>query len=77
MKKNLFLTAIFIILFSNILTSQENSDLVEHYKSYYNQMQKQGDVQGIINAMTHLLVLEPNIGGISNSIMFNFCQAQF
>ena len=24
-------------------------------------MQKQGDVQGIINAMTHLLVLEPNI----------------
>ena len=48
-------------IFSNILTSQENSDLVEHYKSYYNQMQKQGDVQGIINAMTHLLVLEPNI----------------
>ena len=24
-------------------------------------MQKQGDVQGIINAMTHLLVLEPNV----------------
>ena len=61
MIKNLFLTTIFLIFFSNILTSQENSDLVEHYKSYYNQMQKQGDVQGIINAMTHLLVLEPNI----------------
>tara|TARA_Y100000991_G_scaffold208761_1_gene188126 strand:+ start:493 stop:1101 length:609 start_codon:yes stop_codon:yes gene_type:complete len=28
---------------------------------YYAQMQKQGDVQGIINAMTHLLVLEPNV----------------
>ena len=61
MIKNLFLSTIFLIFFSNILTSQDNSDLVEHYKSYYNQMQKQGDVQGIINAMTHLLVLEPNI----------------
>lgn len=61
MIKNLFIPTIFLIFFSNILTSQENSDLVEHYKSYYNQMQKQGDVQGIINAMTHLLVLEPNI----------------
>jgi tetratricopeptide (TPR) repeat protein len=28
---------------------------------YYAQMQKQGDVQGIINAITHLLVLEPNV----------------
>ena len=29
-------------------------------QSDYAQMQKHGDVQGIINAMTHLLVLEPN-----------------
>ena len=35
--------------------------LFDHYKMYYAQMQKQGDVQGIINAMTHLLVLEPNV----------------
>ncbi len=24
-------------------------------------MQQQGDIQGIINAMTHLIVLEPNV----------------
>ena len=41
--------------------SQTNTVLLEHYKSYYAQMQKQGDVQGVINAMTHLLVLEPNV----------------
>jgi tetratricopeptide (TPR) repeat protein len=40
--------------------AQSNSDLLSHYKAYYAQMQKHGDVQGIINAMTHLLVLEPN-----------------
>ena len=40
--------------------AQSNSDLLNHYKAYYAQMQKHGDVQGIINAMTHLLVLEPN-----------------
>ncbi len=40
--------------------AQSNSDLLNHYKAYYAQMQKQGDVQGIINAMTHLMVLEPN-----------------
>ena len=40
--------------------AQSNSDLLSHYKAYYAQMQKHGDVHGIINAMTHLLVLEPN-----------------
>ena len=55
------LTIILLIFVSNIISSQENTKLIDHYKSYYSQMQKQGDVQGIINAMTHLLVLEPNI----------------
>lgn len=41
--------------------AQSDSDFIDHYKMYYEQMQKQGDVQGIINAMTHLLVLEPNV----------------
>jgi tetratricopeptide (TPR) repeat protein len=54
-----------LYLFFGITTqfsfSQTNTALLDHYKSYYAQMQKQGDVQGIINAMTHLLVLEPNI----------------
>lgn len=42
------------------VTAQTNSDLLNHYKAYYKQMQTQGDVQGVINALTHLNVLEPN-----------------
>lgn len=45
-------------LFSN---AQSSSDLVNHYKIYYAQMQKLGDSQGIINALSHLLILEPNV----------------
>ena len=45
----------------NLCVAQTDSDFIDHYKMYYAQMQKQGDVQGIINAMTHLLVLEPNV----------------
>ena len=41
--------------------AQSSTALLDHYKAYYKQMQKQGDVQGVINAMTHLLVLEPNV----------------
>ena len=41
--------------------AQSSTALLDHYKAYYKQMQKQGDVQGVINAMTHLLLLEPNV----------------
>lgn len=40
--------------------AQSNANLLKHYEAYYKQMQKQGDVQGVINALTHLNVLEPN-----------------
>ncbi len=57
------ITLINVCLFCSFhwCVAQTNSDFTEHYKMYYAQMQKQGDVQGIINAMTHLLVLEPNV----------------
>ncbi|WP_345004500.1 hypothetical protein [Snuella lapsa] len=42
------------------LSAQNNSDLVKHYEAYYKQMKVQGDVQGIINGMTHLNVLAPS-----------------
>ena len=57
----------FILICVNLLSvffwcdAQNNKNIKDHYKLYYSQMQKQGDVQGIINAMTHLLVLEPNV----------------
>ncbi len=41
------------------ITAQSKSELKKHFEAYYAQMKTQGDIQGIINAMTHLDVLEP------------------
>ncbi|MBT8258080.1 MAG: hypothetical protein KJO49_06380 [Bacteroidia bacterium] len=40
--------------------AQNNSELVKHYESYYAQMKQQGDMQGVIDAITHLNLLSPN-----------------
>lgn len=42
------------------MQAQSSDELLKHYQAYYKQMQSQGDVQGIINAMTHLNVLAPS-----------------
>ena len=42
------------------LQAQSNSQLLDHYKDYYEQMKRQGDVQGVINALTHLNILDRN-----------------
>jgi hypothetical protein len=42
------------------ITAQTTTELKKHFEAYYAQMKKQGDIQGIINAMTHLDVLEPS-----------------
>ena len=49
----------FITIFQ--INAQSDSNLINHYEAYRVQMQQQGDIQGIINAMTHLVVLEPNV----------------
>lgn len=38
-----------------------NEALNSHYESYYRQMRQQGDVRGVIDALTHLNVLQPSI----------------
>ncbi|MCL6296250.1 hypothetical protein [Jejuia spongiicola] len=43
------------------LNAQSNPDLVKHYEAYYKQMRAQGDMQGIVSAMTHLNVLSPSV----------------
>lgn len=43
------------------LSAQSNPDLLKHYEAYYKQMRTQGDIQGVINAMTHLNVLSPSV----------------
>ena len=50
------ITIAVIMLFSVGVFAQTNADLKKHYEAYYKQMKKQGDIQGIINAMTHLEV---------------------
>ncbi|AXT21011.1 hypothetical protein D7030_00060 [Flavobacteriaceae bacterium AU392] len=58
MKKILGLMIFMLVLQVN---AQDNNELVKHYEAYYKQMKIQGDVQGIINALTHLNVLSPNV----------------
>jgi len=54
------LLALVLLVGSIQLEAQENVNLLKHYEAYYKQMKTQGDVQGIINAMTHLNVLAPS-----------------
>lgn len=54
------LLSLVLLLTSGIFSAQSNAGLIEHYQSYYKQMKIQSDVQGIINAMTHLNVLSPS-----------------
>ena len=56
--KNFITTAIFIFAVS--LQAQESKNLLDHYTNYYKQMQSQGDIQGVINALTHLNIIDPN-----------------
>lgn len=55
------LVGLLIVLSAFQINAQNNSELIKHYKSYYKQMKSQGDVQGVINALTHLSILEPNV----------------
>ena len=41
--------------------SQTKNELLEHYKAYYKEMRMQGDINGVIGALTHLNVLSPSI----------------
>jgi tetratricopeptide (TPR) repeat protein len=42
------------------ISAQDNTALLKHFEAYYKQMQAQGDVQGMINGMTHLNILAPS-----------------
>jgi tetratricopeptide (TPR) repeat protein len=49
-----------IVLVSLASTAQTKTELQKHFEKYYAQMKQQGDVQGVINAMTHLEVMTPS-----------------
>lgn len=51
---------IVIVLFATSANAQSNPELLKHYEAYYNEMKLQGDIQGVINALTHLNILAPS-----------------
>jgi len=57
--KKLFLVLTLLIGISAY--AQTNTDLVKHYEAFYDQMRLQGDVNGVINALTHLNILAPSV----------------
>ncbi len=56
--KKLIVLGLLVSVF--MLPAQSKPDLLKHYEAFYKQMKVQGDVEGIINAMTHLNVLAPS-----------------
>ncbi len=59
--KNILTFIITVFSVGSIANAQSNKDLTSHFEKYYSQMLAQGDVQGIISALTHLNILEPNV----------------
>lgn len=52
----------FVVLFSlsYMVNAQSNTELLKHYEAFYKQMRMQADIDGMINALTHLNVLSPS-----------------
>ncbi|MEP2239100.1 MAG: hypothetical protein ABJI22_12120 [Maribacter sp.] len=60
MKKSLLAVVAVVLLSGSYGYSQTKSELLKHYEAFYDQMRLQGDVDGVINALTHLNVLSPS-----------------
>ena len=56
--RNLYI--LLLLSIASLSYSQDNGSLLDHYEKYYEQMKSQGDVQGVINGLTHLNILQPN-----------------
>lgn len=54
------LVGVLVFMIALQISAQDNSALVKHFEAYYKQMKTQGDIQGVINALTHLNVVSPN-----------------
>ncbi|WP_461532719.1 hypothetical protein [Sinomicrobium sp.] len=49
-----------LAIFSSFFMANGQTDLKKHYEDFYKQMRVQGDIQGAINALTHLYVIAPS-----------------
>jgi tetratricopeptide (TPR) repeat protein len=54
------LTIAFVLTLGYVGMAQTSSELQKHYEAFYKEMRLQGDVDGVINALTHLNVLSPS-----------------
>ncbi len=48
------------LLSGALAPAQSSPELLKHYEAFYREMRLQGDVDGVINALTHLNVLLPS-----------------
>lgn len=60
MKKTILLLLIAVLFSGSFGFAQTKTELENHYQAFYDQMRLQGDVDGVINALTHLNVLSPS-----------------
>ncbi|PQJ16047.1 hypothetical protein [Aureicoccus marinus] len=54
------LLPLFFVLAISFTQAQDKSALAAHFEAYYQAMKSQGDVNGVINSLTHLNVLSPS-----------------
>ena len=71
------LAGVLVFIFAMQLNAQDNSALLKHYEAFYKQMKSQGDVQGVINALTHLNVLSPSQGRTDTLAVFYMNENKF
>jgi len=50
----------FLMLIGFNAVSQSNEAIKKHYEAFYNEMRLQGDINGIISALTHLNIVSPS-----------------
>ncbi|MFS4493025.1 hypothetical protein [Maribacter sp. 2308TA10-17] len=51
---------VLIISIGFLGSAQTQSELQKHYESFYKEMRLQGDINGVINAITHLNIIAPS-----------------
>ena len=54
------LVLVFFVIFGYVLNAQSDDAMLKHYEAFYKEMRLQGDVNGVIVALTHLNILSPS-----------------
>ncbi|MGI9547344.1 MAG: hypothetical protein ACR2MM_08915, partial [Flavobacteriaceae bacterium] len=54
------IVTVFILASAFTINAQSDDPLLKHYEAFYKEMRLQGDVNGVITALTHLNVLAPS-----------------